>query len=116
MHTIRPVQPISSPSLIENSTTFFQVLGMHRVDGVYATLPFYADDIADIEIHCSQREVQDEWVVTSYGKGFDVLNQWGEEIGINDSLETPITTKFDIPSLIQCMKTCDNKLDSYKCS
>ena len=31
-------------------------------------LQFYADDIVDIQIHCSQKEVHDEWVVTNYGK------------------------------------------------
>ena len=39
-------------------------------------LQFYADDIADIEIHYSQSEVQDGWVVASYSKGFDILNWW----------------------------------------
>ena len=36
----------------------------------------------------------------------------GDEISIIDSLETLITTMFDILSFIQCMKTCNNKLHS----
>ena len=39
-------------------------------------LQFYANDIADIEIYCSWNEVQDLWVITSYSKGFDILNWW----------------------------------------
>ena len=35
----------------------------------------------------------------------------GDEISIIDSLETLITTMFDILSFIQCMKTHDNKLN-----